>query len=61
MADKFIIRKQSREGQFRPVMLNESTYNTLVELKEMSGMTIGNIEESAIRFALDRVKIVEED
>lgn len=60
MPDKFIIVKQPKEGQFRPVMLNEGTYNALVQLKEMTGMTIGSIAESAIRFALDRVEIVEE-
>lgn len=61
MPDKFYIRKQQKDGQFRPVMLNESTYTALMQLKEITGMTIGNIAESAIRFALERLEIIEED
>lgn len=61
MPDKFYIRKQQKAGQFRPVMLNESTYTALMQLKEITGMTIGNIAESAIRFALERLEIIEED
>lgn len=61
MPDKFYIRKQQKDGQFRPVMLNESTYTALMQLKKITGMTIGNIAESAIRFALERLEIIEED
>lgn len=60
MPDKFVIRKQPKEAQFRPVMLSETVYGTLVQLKEMSGASIQAIAESAIRFALDRVEIKEE-
>ena len=59
--ENFVLRTRRVDGQFRPIMLTESTYSLLQETKSKTGIPMSQIAEQAVLFALNRLEIIEED
>lgn len=55
--ENFVLNIRRKESQFRPVMLNESTYSLLQEAKEKTNIPISQIADKAVCYALERMEI----
>lgn len=60
MADKFILRCQRRSNIGKSVTIDVETWERLNNLKDDTGLAMGQIMKQAVDFALDRLKLVEE-
>ena len=58
--DKFIVRPQSKNDGFKPMLVDVATHELLTQMKEMTGVSMTRLIEASVKFAFERIEVKEE-
>lgn len=58
--DKFVLRQAEKVDSYRPIMVDVKTHELLVQMKELSGVSMLRIVAEAVKFASDRLEVTKE-
>lgn len=57
--DKFIIKQQTKGEGYKPLIVDVATHELLIQMKELTGVSMTRLMEAAVKFAFERMEIDE--
>lgn len=60
-SDKFVVKKNHSEiMRFKPVAVRMSTFETIQEMRELTGYSVVEIMEKMVNFCFSRLEIIDD-
>ena len=57
--DKFIVKKNTSIDGYKPVMIDATTHEKLMELKQLTGVPIKQLVDQMVDFCAERLSVEE--